>query len=121
MIRKIRCGRSAKFLSTIVAAAAITAVLAAQPAAAQRLGGGVSSSIGATSTRMIAPGLRLHAVNPSLSLSATATSPLQAQMQDDYATSLIGAQRQLLQQNPSGATRSEVSIGNQLNGFMGPR
>jgi hypothetical protein len=70
---------------------------------------------------MSAPGLQLHAVNPSLSLSAPATSPLQQQMQDDYATNLMQAQHQLMQQNPSGDGRAELSIGRQLNGFMGPR
>jgi hypothetical protein len=42
-------------------------------------------------------------------------------MQDDYATNLMSAQRQLLQQNPSGVSRPELSIGGQLNGFMAPR
>lgn len=55
--------------------------------------------------------------NPSLSLSAPATSPLAAQMQDDYATQLMQEQRDLLQQNPSGLTRQELAIGNALNGF----
>ena len=55
-----------------------------------------------------------------MSLSAPAISPIQQQMQDDYATSLMSAQRQLLQQNPSGDSRPELSIGNQLNGYMGP-
>ena len=58
-----------------------------------------------------------HIVNPSLSLSAPATSPVQQQMQDDYATQLRGAQQNLLQQNPSGATRAERNIGHALDGF----
>lgn len=120
MITKTRRGRSAKVLSALTAAA-IAATLATQPASAQRLGGEMSSPIGGASTRMLAPGLQLHAVNPSLSLGAPATSPLQAQMQDDYATTLMGAQRQLLQQNPSGDGRAELSIGSQLNGYTGPR
>jgi hypothetical protein len=66
-------------------------------------------------------GLSTHAVNPSLSLTAPATSPLQQQMQDNYATGLMGAQRQLLQQNPSGLSRQELAIGHELNGFTGPR
>ena len=81
----------------------------------------MSSAIGAEGARMVAPGLQLHAVNPSMSLAAPATSPLQEQMQDDYATGLMNAQRQLLQQNPSGDSRSELSIGSQLHGFSGPR
>jgi hypothetical protein len=121
VITKTRCGHSAKSLSYIAAAAAIAATLAVQPAMAQQLGGGMSSSIGGGTTPMLAPGLRLHAVNPSLSLGAPTTSPIQAQTQDDYATNLMNAQRQLLQQNPSGDSRSELSIGSQLNGYTGPR
>jgi hypothetical protein len=121
MVSNTRRGRSATLLSSVVAAAAIAAVTTVQPAAAQQLGGRMSSAIGAEGARMVAPGLQLHAVNPSMSLGATASSPLQQQMQDDYATSLMGAQRQLLQQNPSGTGRAEMSIGNQLNSFMGPR
>lgn len=62
-----------------------------------------------------------HALNPSMSLSAPASSPLQQQMQDNYATQLMGTQRELLQQNPSGLTHGEVAIGHELNGFTGPR
>jgi hypothetical protein len=58
-----------------------------------------------------------HALNRSMSLAAPATSPLQQQMQNNYATQLMGAQRELLQQNPSGLTRGEVAIGHELNGF----
>jgi hypothetical protein len=64
---------------------------------------------------------QLHAVNPSLSLSAPTNSPLQQQMREDYATGLRGAQRELLQQNPSGLGRQEQEIGRELNGYMGPR
>jgi hypothetical protein len=64
-----------------------------------------------------APPAQLHAINPNLSLSAPATSPLQQQMQDDYATGLMAAQRERLQQNPSGVTRQERAIGHALNGF----
>jgi hypothetical protein len=38
-------------------------------------------------------------------------------MREDYATSLMNAQRELLQQNPSGATRQEPAIGRELNGY----
>ncbi len=58
-----------------------------------------------------------HIVNPGVSLSAPATSPLQQQMQDDYATQLMQAQHDLLVQNPSGLTRPEMSISRALNGF----
>jgi hypothetical protein len=63
----------------------------------------------------------LHAVNPSLSVTAPTSSPLQQQMRQDYATSLMGAQRDLLQQNPSGLGRQEQAIGRELNGYMAPR
>lgn len=63
------------------------------------------------------PPMQLHAINRSLSLSAPATTPLQQQMQDDYATNLMAAQRERLQQNPSGLTRQERAIGSALNGF----
>jgi hypothetical protein len=81
----------------------IFAALVATPAAAQQSG----------TVATLPP----HIVNPSLSLSAPATSPLQQQMQDDYATQLMGAQRNLLLQNPSGATRAERNIGHALDGF----
>jgi hypothetical protein len=63
----------------------------------------------------------LHAVNPNMSLSMPATTPLQQQMRDDYATSLMGAQRELLQQNPSGLTPQERSIAHDLNSYTGPQ
>ena len=59
----------------------------------------------------------LHALNPSMSLSTPASNPLQAQMREDYATTLMNDQHQLLQQNPSGATYQERAIGQELNGY----
>ena len=67
------------------------------------------------------PHLQLHALNPSLSLSAPTANPLQQQMQDNYATGLRGAQRDLLQQNPTGLSRQELAIGHELNGLTAPR
>jgi hypothetical protein len=64
----------------------------------------------AAQERGMAP-LQLHAVNPSLSVSAPVNSPLQEQMWEDYATNLMGVQRELLQQNPSGLGRQEQAIG----------
>ena len=90
-----------------VSAVTISASLAAVPVAAQQRG--------------MEPPLQLHAVNPSLSLSAPTTSPLQEQMREDYNTGLMGAQRELLQQNPSGLGRQEQAIRGQLNSYMGPR
>ena len=82
---------------------AILACLAATPVAAQQ--------------REVGPVPRLHAVNPSMSLSAPTNNPLQAQMRQDYATQLMGSQRELLQQNPSGLGRQEQAIGSELNGY----
>jgi hypothetical protein len=93
--------------SLLFPALALTfAALAATSAAAQQRG----------SVTHLAP----HAINRSMSLSAPATSPLQQQMQNNYATQLMGAQRDLLQQNPSGLTRGEMAIGHELNGFTAP-
>jgi hypothetical protein len=63
------------------------------------------------------PPAQLHAINRNLSLSAPATTPLQQQIQDNYATNLRAAQSERLQQNPSGLTRQELAIGHALNGF----
>jgi hypothetical protein len=92
-----------------VSAVAISLSLATVPVAAQQRG--------------MEPHLQLHAVNPSLSLSAPTNNPLQEQMREDYATNLMGAQRELLQQNPSGLGRQEQAIGRQLNSYtgIGPR
>jgi hypothetical protein len=97
---RVSGGLPIKSLSFAVSALAILGWLATTPVAAQ--------------TRAS------HAVNPSLSLSAPATTPLQQQIQQNYATSLIAAQRQLLQHNPSGDGREELAIGEQLNGFTAP-
>jgi hypothetical protein len=75
----------------------------------------------AAQERGTAPPMQLHAVNPSMSLSAPTNNPLQEQMRQDYATGLMGAQRELLQQNPSGLGRQEQAIGRELNGYTAPR
>jgi hypothetical protein len=85
------------------AIALLSAALAVTSAVAQPRGG--------------VPYAPIHAINPSISLSAPATSPLQQQVQDDYAAQLMHAQRDLLQQNPSGTTRQELEISHELNGF----
>jgi hypothetical protein len=90
-----------------VSTVAISVALATVPVAAQQRG--------------MEPPPQLHAVNPSLSLSAPSSSPLQQQMREDYHTGLMGAQRDLLQQNPSGLGRQEQAIGRELNSYMGPR
>jgi hypothetical protein len=96
-----------RILSIVVPTTAILACLATTPVAAQQ------REIGAVP--------QLHAVNPSLSVTAPTNSPLQDQMRQDYATSLMGAQRDLMQQNPSGLGRQEQAIGRELNGYVGPR
>ena len=93
-----------KISSFRASALAVSLCLAGTPVAAQQRGAG--------------PGLQLHAVNPSMSLSAPTNNPLQEQMRQDYATGLTGAQRELLQQNPSGLGRQEQAIGRELNGFV---
>jgi hypothetical protein len=90
-----------------VHAAAITLCLASFPVAAQEHG--------------IESPMPLHAYNPSESLSAPTSNPFADQMREDYATTLRGAQRELLQQNPSGDTRQEEEIGRELNGYVAPR
>ena len=90
-----------------VSAIAVLACLASLPSAAQQPGAG--------------PVPQSRAFNPSLSLSAPTNSPLQAQMRENYATSLRGAQRDLLRQNPSGLTPEELAIGHELNGYVAPR
>ena len=90
----------------IVSLAAVIAVSVsffALSASAQRIGA--------------APMLHLHAINPSLSLSTNPTSPLQQQIQQDYRTNLLSAQRELSQSNPSGLSRQQMTIGHQLNEY----
>ena len=67
--------------------------------------------------REVGPMPQPHAVNPSMSLSAPTNNPLQQQMRQDYDTQLMGAQRDLLQQNPSGLGRQEQAIDRELNGY----
>jgi len=92
-----------KILSLTVSLIAILACLPDTPVAAQQGG--------------FAPRTQLHAVNPSMSLTAPTNNPLQDQMRQDYATGLMGTQRELLQQNPSGLGRQEQAIGRELNGY----
>ena len=93
------------FASTVsvVSMVTIVATLATIPVAAQERG--------------FMPPMQLHAVNPSMSLSAPTNSPIQEQMRQDYATGLMGSQRELMQQNPSGLGRQEQAIGRKLNGY----
>ena len=89
------------------AVATMLVALAATPLAAQQL------------RTAPTPIQRPNIITPpgSVSLSTPATSPLQQQMQNDYATQLRQAQHDMLVQNPSGITRPELSINRALNGF----
>ena len=98
-----------KTLSVLALATAVSAALAGAPVAAQERF--------AQDERSLSPTPQLHAINPSLSLSAPTNSPFQEQMREDYASGLMGAQRELLQQNPSGLGRQEQEIGRELNGY----
>ena len=91
-----------KTLSVLALATAISAALATAPVAAQE-------------RPLVAP--QVHTFNPSQSLSAPTNSPVQEQMREDYGSSLMGAQRELMQQNPSGLGRQELEIGHELNGY----
>jgi hypothetical protein len=84
-----------------ISSLAILACLTVTPVAAQQSG----------------TALHLHAINPSLSLSAPTNNPLQDQMRQDYAAGLMEAQRDLMQQNPSGLGREAQAIGRALNGY----
>ena len=92
-----------KFASLAIAAIAILSCLATAPANAQERG--------------FEPPLHLPAINPSMSLAAPTANPLQEQMREDYAAGLTNDQRELLHQNPSGATREERAIEQQLDGY----
>lgn len=99
-----------KLSSLSMPAVAILACLASASAEAQERGF-------EPSMHQFQSSLHLPAVNPSMSLAAPAANPLQEQMREDYATGLMNDQRELLQQNPSGATRQERAIEQQLNGY----
>ena len=96
-----------KSVSIAVSAIAVWSCLASVPSAAQQVGVGSAQ--------------QSHAINPNMSLSAPTNSPLQAQMRENYATSLRGAQRDQLRQNPSGLMPDQLAIGHELNGYMAPR
>ena len=91
-----------RFVS-LAAVIAVSVSLAARPAFAQRVGGASMP--------------HLHAINPSLSLSTRSTSPVQEQIQQDYRSNLLSAQRELSQSNPSGLGRQQLTIGHQLNDY----
>lgn len=56
-----------------------------------------------------------YGVSPSQPFSSPADSPAQQQLQQDYRTNLLAAQRDLLQANPSGLGRQQIEIQHQLD------
>jgi hypothetical protein len=88
---------------SLAAVIAVSVSCAALPAFAQRIRGASMPY--------------LHAINPSLSLSTRPTSPLQQQIQQDYRSNRLSAQRELSQSNPSGLSRQQITIGHQLSDY----
>ena len=68
----------------------------------------------------VPPATPYYAIDPTSPLSPRAASPVQQQVLENYRTQLLQAQRDSLQQNPSGLGPNQLQIGNQLNGFNGP-
>jgi hypothetical protein len=99
-----------KMLSYSLAALLVAA--SSLPASAQRL-----SSMHAFGGGFAHPSGTVRMFHPGVSLTAPATTPFDQQMQQSSATQLQQTQHDLLQQNPSGLTRSEISVGNDLNGY----
>jgi hypothetical protein len=62
-------------------------------------------------------GAARFAINPSLSLTPPAQRPLQQQIQQNYRSQLLAAQRELLQTNPSGLSREQLAIAHLLNAY----
>lgn len=68
----------------------------------------------------VPPAPPYYAMDPTSPLTPRAASPVQQQMLENYRTQLLQAQRDSLQQNPSGLGRDQLQLGNQLNAFGGP-
>jgi hypothetical protein len=68
----------------------------------------------------VPPAAPYYAMDPTSLPTPRAASPVQQQMLESYRTQLLQAQRDSLQQNPSGLGRDQLQIGNQLNAFGGP-
>ena len=73
--------------------------------------------LAAAQTLRASPIPELHAINPSISLSARPSSPLEQQIQQSYRTTLMAAQRERLQESPSGLSRQQIAIGQQLDDY----
>jgi uncharacterized protein YjiS (DUF1127 family) len=56
-----------------------------------------------------------HGISPTQPFSSSATTPLQQQIQQDYRSNLLSAQRDLLQANPSGLGRQQIELQHQLD------
>ena len=68
----------------------------------------------------VSPAAPYYAMDPTSPLTPRAANPVQQQVLENYRTQLLQAQRDSLQQNPSGLGRDQLQIGGQLNGFGGP-
>jgi hypothetical protein len=68
----------------------------------------------------VPPATPYYAMDPVSPLTPRAGSPVQQQVLENYRTQLLQAQREGLQQNPSGLGRDQLQIGSQLNAFGGP-
>jgi hypothetical protein len=68
----------------------------------------------------VLPATPYYAMDPNSPLTPRAANPVQQQVLENYRTQLLQAQRDSLQQNPSGLGPNQLRIGNQLNAFGGP-
>jgi hypothetical protein len=73
-----------------------------------------------TAWGQVPPATPYYAMDPTTPLTPRAASPVQQQVLENYRTQLLQAQRDALQQNPSGPGRDQLQLGNQLNTFNGP-
>jgi hypothetical protein len=100
-----------KTLSRSIVTLMIVATLSA-PASARPLG-----TIRGVNGGLAHPNGAARMLNPNTSLNTSGGTPFQQQMQQNSATQLQQTQRDLLQQNPSGLSRSELTVGHELNGY----
>ena len=80
----------------------------------------LAAAASGTAWSQVPPAPPYYAMDPTSPLSPRAASPVQQQMLENYRTQLLQAQRDSLQQNPSGLGRDQLQLGNQLNAFGGP-
>jgi hypothetical protein len=78
------------------------------------------AAISAAASGQVPPATPYYAMDPKSPLTPRAASPVQQQVLENYRSQLLQAQRDSLQQNPSGLGREQLQLGAQLNGFAGP-